>query len=723
MIWPFGKKKTRKDSKFPEMKKSEAESVDYSAYFSYIQRDGGTGKDILSEKPRILFVSHPEDQEKCFHAVVDDLLNRVDAAVFYLKDSSPIPEQEVLDAFVEQINLLVIPITENIVTQKNWALDTVFPLAQKRHIPILALLQETVDYKVLNERCKHIEILDPGESDVNGPGFERRISLFLDSLFLNPEQMERIVQAFRRKVFISYRKSNRKHALAFMRKLHAEESCRDIATWFDDFLVPGENFDGHIRQQIDQCDLFTLIITQALLEPDNYVQLVEYPLAKQGDKPIFPISYEAVEDRPLRSLYPALGSVTTWDDPDILKKLSAALKDDGAEEWSPEKTYYIGLAYLTGYQVENNKEQGVAYIKTAAQQGFGPAMEKMSQIYTLGDGVFADPELAVLWYRKYTDYLETKRLDSQEAMEQYAESLDHLYQMYGEIGNLVRQKDVCHRKLSAVADIPDGQHFMQAGYLALIQVECALGDLVNCFLDLQSVQFHDQQTRGSLKQNPAYYETMADFFGALALSRDAEKVAAVHRLMEAVHKTGMPEDALREMDRKDALEGYLIALRLVDDEPSTQKKYYYQLSVLMKSIHLQIHFGDVAGAEDFLAVAKELLFHILQVNREQDFLTEQAELWIAEGEVAWKRGTPEKALEIFRKTERILAERYGRSKGLAEAKRMLLWGRCLLRIWQISAEENSLRDAQDIADYLIRLYPNIGVYQDFRLEVLQSQNT
>ena len=60
--------------------------------------------------------------------------------------------------------------------------------------------------------------------------------------------------------------------------------CRDIAIWYDEFLIPGENFNDSIAAALEQSSLFALAVTPNLVNEPNYVMSIEYPMAKEAQK-------------------------------------------------------------------------------------------------------------------------------------------------------------------------------------------------------------------------------------------------------------------------------------------------------------------------------------------------------------------------------------------------------------------------------------------------------
>ena len=65
-----------------------------------------------------------------------------------------------------------------------------------------------------------------------------------------------------------------------MRLIHENKEFRDIAIWYDEFLVPGEGFNEAIVGAFRKSSLFAMAVTPHLEEEGNYVMRVEYPMAR-----------------------------------------------------------------------------------------------------------------------------------------------------------------------------------------------------------------------------------------------------------------------------------------------------------------------------------------------------------------------------------------------------------------------------------------------------------
>jgi hypothetical protein len=169
------------------------------------------------------------------------------------------------------------------------------------------------------------------------------------------ELAEKIRAAFDACVFLSYRKKDRKYAQELMRLIHKNDFCRDIAIWYDEFLTPGEDFNNSIEEALGKSELFVLAVTPNLVNEINYVMTEEYPKAKELGKVILPAELVATDKKELSKKYENIPTpVDAHNDNALTEALLEAVKKIAIKENddSPEHNFFIGLAYLSGVDVE-----------------------------------------------------------------------------------------------------------------------------------------------------------------------------------------------------------------------------------------------------------------------------------------------------------------------------------------------------------------------------------
>ena len=360
----------------------------------------------LRYRPRVYFAGHPEDHVSYFDEVVKQLQAFSQCAVYYYAPEDIVELDEQFYAQLDTMNLIVMPVTARLLRQPNWAMDVVFPYAQRFPKPILPLMMESGLEAEYEEKFGNIQFLDKCNEDPTALPFEEKLKRYLQSKLVNDEQIKKIQSAFDAYVFLSYRKKDRKYAQQLMRLLHQDPVCRDIAIWYDEFLTPGEDFNDTIMEALQKSKLFALVVTPNVLEKPNYVLDPEYKQASTQGKPILPVRMLQTDMAALRDCCPQIpDAIDPADEPAMTRAIIEAMKGIALREndQDPVHNFFIGLAYLNGIDVEINHELAVELITGAAEAGLTEAMEKLVDMYETGDGVRRDYEKSNQWYEKIVD--------------------------------------------------------------------------------------------------------------------------------------------------------------------------------------------------------------------------------------------------------------------------------------------------------------------------------
>ena len=368
------------------------------------------GKSSPQGKPRVYFTCHPDDHEKFFGRITDELLKYADCAIWYSADS----DYENIESDLGQMNLLVVPVTTKLLTKPCRTMDTDVPFALKQHIPILPLMQEGGLEEFFNKRFGDLQFLDPNVRNESAISYEDKLKKYLDSVLIGDELAAKVRAAFDAYIFLSYRKKDRQYANELMRLIHKNEFCRDIAIWYDEFLPPGENFNQAISDALKKSDLFAMVVTPNLVNETNYVQTVEYPAAVDQKKTVLPAELVKTDPDALSKLYPDIPKgVDARDEAALSSALTSALLHIAHTENddNPQHNFFIGLAYLDGIDVEVDHRRALSLIKSAAESKENKvpeAIEKLVSIYKEGYGVERDYHTAIEWHRKLVEYWEAE---------------------------------------------------------------------------------------------------------------------------------------------------------------------------------------------------------------------------------------------------------------------------------------------------------------------------
>lgn len=376
------------------------------------------------EYPGVYFCCHEDDFINTFESVTDEILSIQKNIVFWYYDPKDIEMNDKdLIFYLSKMLLFVIPVTSNFIYKKSHARDVEMTYALEHHVPILPLMMESGLEQDFINVCGNIQFLDKTNTDPTAIPCKEKIEKFLKEILIDKYTICKIRESFDAYVFLSYRKKDRKYVEKVMRLIHADECCKDIAIWYDEFLIPGENPDISIEVALKKSNLFVIAVTNSLLEMPNYVRDVEYPMAQKNNKPIIPIQLEKINQDEVYRCYRGIPEIIPADDVEnITRKILDGLKKDKVvlrkNDRFPNHLFFMGLAYLYGIDVERKPEMAVELLKRAAANGLDEAYEKLVNMYSIGDGVKRDYYEAILWQKKYIEILENRKayLDKKSAM-------------------------------------------------------------------------------------------------------------------------------------------------------------------------------------------------------------------------------------------------------------------------------------------------------------------
>ncbi|MBQ7907248.1 MAG: tetratricopeptide repeat protein [Clostridia bacterium] len=373
------------------------------SYLGYKTRGGAKPQG----KPRVLFACYQQDFDLYFDTISNELFKISDCTIYYVSDYKAVPKSEdELDLDFSLMNLVVFPITEGFLLKPSFARDTILPFVENKHIPILPIFCEETTDKTLSLYSKYFgnaQYLDKKSKDETAISYEDKLKRFVSSVLVGDETAKKIRESFDGYIFLSYRKKDRKYAKELMQLIHKNENCRDMAIWYDEFLVPGESFSDSISTALGKSKMFALVVTPNLVNEQNYISTVEFPMAKKSKKNILPAELVKTDAKLLKQQY---DGIPPKIDPRDKSAFDTAIEKalEGVERMSkagvPDHDYLIGLAYMGGVDVEVDTQRAITLIESAANAGVYEAILKMADIYSNGEGVKRDYQLAIKWLEK-----------------------------------------------------------------------------------------------------------------------------------------------------------------------------------------------------------------------------------------------------------------------------------------------------------------------------------
>ena len=383
------------------------------------------GNSSPNRKPKVFLSSHPQDLELFIDEICSDILAIEDCAIYYFDNESN--EEEERYSILQEMQLFVIPVTYKLISSNSNAIND-FNFALEKHIPILPLMQEPNLEELFNKRCGDLQCLDKYKKDNSAISYEEKLKKYLNSILVGDELAQKVRGAFDAYIFLSYRKKDRKLAQELMRLIHKNELFRDIAIWYDEFLAPGENFNTSIEQALKKSDLFVLAVTPNLVNEVNYVMTIEYPTALNEGKNILPIELVDTDKNQLVEYYPNVPKcVSTQDENELSKQLVNHLKIiKEKDNNSPLHQFYIGLAYLSGIDVEIDYNKALMLIKSAAEKDLPEAIKKLSSMYRYGEGVTRDYDEAISWYNRLCQ-INIQNFEASNSLDDRKKLIESLY--------------------------------------------------------------------------------------------------------------------------------------------------------------------------------------------------------------------------------------------------------------------------------------------------------
>lgn len=491
----------------------------------------------IDKKPRVFFTCHPDDFEKHFEKICEDIFKFNDCAIYYTENLSELIEETDKETIVARSNLIVVPVTLNLLTTPNRAMDEDIPYALQMHIPVLPIMMGAGIDSIYSRPDKFgsLQYLNPNSGDLTEISYEDKLKKHLETILVSPQKAEAIRSAFDAYIFLSYRKKDRRYANELMRMIHKNPKCRNIAIWFDEFLTPGESFKGNIDSVLSNSNLFALLVTPNLLEePDgkpNYVMGVEYKAAKSSGIDIFPAEMAETDRSSLDEKFEGLPPcVCPYNKKDFDEKLLNCVSKFAPEPDNiPEHDYLIGLAYLEGIDVEVDRERALELITSAAEAGVSAAMEKLYNMYNEGIGVAIDYAKAAKWAKAYYEFMLSKHGEKDPLT---LTSLHDLAYIYGKMGNRKAELEIMEKVYADRREVLGDTHEatltsmnnLAVTYIEMHEYEKALEINKKSYrLCCESLGENHPKTLGALNTLACNYSFMGNNQKALMMHEDSYK--------------------------------------------------------------------------------------------------------------------------------------------------------------------------------------------------------
>ncbi len=600
----------------------------------------------------------PSDADR-MEKIADDILCISNCAIWYHNDSFAACDIDLYDfgMKLQEMKVFVVIVStkylENDSMAKNWE----YGFAMEHHIPILPIAVESgiEEYfaNVMN-RIKDgygdIQILRSEVRDCTEIPYYQKLARDLSSILLENKEVERIKQSFSGRIFLSYRKKDRKYANELMHTIHSISSLRNVSIWFDEFMSTGEKWSDQIANALTQCNVFLLMVSPSIIEPDNYVIREEYPTARKHGKKIISVNKtgnkpEMTDVEELRKIFPGLRVLV---DGDNAGELEGALQEISAKAYStPETDYLVGLAFLNGIDMEHDTERAASLIIASARKNFPEAINKLSEMYWNGDGVAINYENSVFWRKRLVNLYEQRINEIKDN-----EVLEYFY--------AIMSLSICLYELNSFRD---ALYYAKKMTNLIERIVFPIDQLdLNKYLgqayDLSGkickrLGLYDDAIAYAVKYHNLTEKRYMDEYSVDNLHDNA---VGCERLGDVYYAKGSYEQA--EYWYQKALE----INREIDDVQNSVESALTLTTSMLRLSDIFIRHGENVKADQICSEAVQLRKRIFEAEKKDENLKQYGEAIISSGTARLLNGKVDEAAKCFAEAKDIfknLAEKYG----------------------------------------------------------------
>ena len=396
-----------------------------------------------------VYFSCADEDKKFIDNIAEDIWKIVDCAMYYHEDMRLDSDFDTLnfEQNLGEMKLFVVLITTRYLTTTNAAKEFEFGYAVNHHIPIIPIAMEPGLEALFSNKMNEIslgygdiQLLKYQVSDRSELSYQDKLTRDIKAILFDTKDVDRIKNAFTSRIFLSYRKKDRVHARELMNIIHSIPSLQRTAIWYDEYLSTGEAWSNQIQEALDNSNLFLLLVTPSIVEPDNYVIREEFPAAKSKKMTIVPAQkgsqyFTDETEKKLREYFPGLRTLVDGNDASALEQVLAEVADLSFS--TPETDYLIGLAFFNGINVEKNTDKATSLIIATAKKGLPEAISKVADMYWNGDGLERNYEQSIHYRKEMVSVYKSKCSGEQcnfNDMLEYISSLERLTKDLYELG-------------------------------------------------------------------------------------------------------------------------------------------------------------------------------------------------------------------------------------------------------------------------------------------------
>lgn len=442
----------------------------------------------------------------------------------------------------------------------------------------------------------------------------------LHSLLMDPQLKERIRRhAFTRRLFLSYRKKDRAEALKILKSIHDTKEGAAAETWYDDFLIPGRDFNNEISEAMASSEAVVLSVTPNLMEihPDgeaNYVRAHEYPDAVRTGKPVIPVEAVEVKRDEIISAFPNIPPFIRLGDQklleDALKNIPAEKAAEIPDDKKPYLTYLLGMAFYMGFRVEKDVARAIRYLQDAADYNVPEAAEQLFKTYKEGYEVTRDTAEALKWQIRTFEIYKDREPDEKNVrrMKQilFDEGMGGVLSLNGRV---VESNEYCQDLIDAIDGIEpedESQMIIWKAEALLNQGDIDFGNPLPNRSDEVNLQYMLQMTKEAEKCLEDYYGEEDDYYWRVSsmiqssysdyerkeknlLRANQYMMVAVKRMRQSLQIWPVYENRFKMAQMLTNLSGCRYLLSFEKGQSSVMQRNYREDSVMFSNEAIKIY--------------------------------------------------------------------------------------------------------------------------------------
>lgn len=563
-------------------------------------------------KQKVYLCCHPEDQDMYYDSIRADLIRANDNIAIF-RESDPYSDYNEAELFsmLDSMNLFVVIVTGRFLTERSRAYSADLDFAVKNHIPVLPIAVESGITDIFNASSLlgGLQYIDKTSNDSTEISYFEKLKRYLDTVLVSDKLAKRIRSEFAAILFLSYRKKDREIALDLMKRIRLHDFCRDVAIWYDEYLVPGESFEDNIKDRLIASDVVVMNVTPNLLENGNFIYTEEYPCANSElRKPIVAAEMQRTNHFRLRSMYPGIKNklVNGTNNAALGAALRNALtvmagkKDIIHPDNSPEHLFYMGLAYKNRIDIEADPAKAVELLTASFNQNYYRSGLEIARMYRNGDRLQRSSDEAIVWYDRYIAALEASGDKSYETRNDLLNAYVEKAEILQSLGRLNDTAEAYTRSLKLCRDMCEEYNgFLE--YVRLIGLYNRLSELCSMSGDENGAA---EYLRGQLDACQWFEDHLDDMIFPASVTYDSVEANIYYNMMFACQRLG--DMANGKGDLIEARRHYINQIHACQDLAGTQTgKRIESESDNMLSIaydrlgdicRLQ---GDIAGAGNY----------------------------------------------------------------------------------------------------------------------------